>query len=323
MLNSAEELLTILQLVTALGLISGLTFLLLAAFYFRRGRTDAYWRQRRQASDRGLRYAFLAILTLGLSGIFCVVSLTVTWVEVDRTPDLSNPLEAANSLDESPLETGISATVPPLQVELDSTESSPTPVPSATPEPTAETPPDEILNAPIIGAAESPSPDLALQTEAEAENDLEVPSEIASDTNTDVLEAEDPPENPAAAPQVAELPAVSIHDVQLQFSAMDDAISDDLQPIQADTSFPANTERLYFFFSYANVQTGLRWNQTLLRDGEIVQRRVAEWGVTPPTGETFFFLGSNEGFAPGVYTLRLSLESNDIPLAEQVFTINP
>ncbi len=86
MFDSPDMLIEWLQRITGALFGLGLLTLLLMLYYFRRSRNKAYWRQRRQASNRGARYGLLALIFLGFSGALCAVTLAVMFVEDGSAP---------------------------------------------------------------------------------------------------------------------------------------------------------------------------------------------------------------------------------------------
>lgn len=156
MTTSAEELVSILQLITGISFVIGALATLLAIFYFRRSRQGAYWRKRRQSGDRGLRFAFIAVVFLGLGAAFCGITLSVDYVE---TGDISAPLANAPSQTTAPSETPSpnatpSVTATPAPTNADSSVEITTDISPATepPSPSAE----PILDATAVSAAVVP-----------------------------------------------------------------------------------------------------------------------------------------------------------------------
>lgn len=81
---TTQDLINFLQRITALALALGTILLLFAVFYFRRSRRDAFWRQRRNAGQRGFRLAVGAVFLLAISGALCMITLAVSFVEGDE-----------------------------------------------------------------------------------------------------------------------------------------------------------------------------------------------------------------------------------------------
>lgn len=98
--ESRESLISLLQTITAISFAAGVVFVLLALIAFRRSRQDAFWRYRRQAGQRGLRYGVLALVSLVTGSAFLLITLTISYVD-DRNrtaivpPNTATPTLAA------------------------------------------------------------------------------------------------------------------------------------------------------------------------------------------------------------------------------------
>jgi len=106
---------------------------------------------------------------------------------------------------------------------------------------------------------------------------------------------------------------------RIEIYAIDDVVTDNWLPIQADDVFSANTQRLYFFYRYADIPADTVWEQVILKDGERFKERRQTWGITPPQGESLFFFGDDAGFPQGSYTAQIMVQSEVIAAA--TFTI--
>lgn len=262
--QTANDWISLLQVITGATFGLGILSLGLALVYFRRSRQGAYWRKRRQSSDRGLRYGFVTVFFLGMSGALCMITVSMMLVEGDDKP--ADP----------------SAGLPPTET---STPQIIVITPSATPSPADSAMPG-LDESPLA----SPSPSLTPSTE---------PSGAVS--------IEPSPTQPRSLAAT------------LEIRALDDVISDNWQAIQPAEAFPAGTERIYVFFAFAEMPQGIRWEQVLLKDGEIIQQETQQWGVTETRGMSYFFFGDSAGFSPGVYEVQFSVENT--LLAEANFTI--
>jgi hypothetical protein len=90
--DSPESLISILQTITAISFAAGIVFLLLALIAFRRSRQEAFWRHRRQAGQRGLRYGVLTVISLVMGGAFLLITLTISFVDNrNRTAVVASP----------------------------------------------------------------------------------------------------------------------------------------------------------------------------------------------------------------------------------------
>ncbi len=66
--------------------------------------------------------------------------------------------------------------------------------------------------------------------------------------------------------------------------------------------------------------TGVLWSWALFHDGNFIAGHPLLWG-SETEGETFFFFGTNEGFATGEYELHLYIGSNAEPIETISFVV--
>lgn len=144
MLESAQSVIQLLQTATAISFAVALFSLILAYLYFRRSRTQAYWRQRRQAGDRGLQCAMLTAFSLAVSLALCAITLTVSYVENSDTPQESFATQPTDETT-TPISTPTLTPEPTASLARPETDESPAASPESetdaatvTPEPTPE-----------------------------------------------------------------------------------------------------------------------------------------------------------------------------------------
>jgi hypothetical protein len=269
---STETLISQLRLVTGGIFALGMITLLLGIIAFRKSRNESFWRLRRDASRRGMRYVAAAVILLGVSVAFCLITFTVDYVE-DPSPQSEAGLPSPTA----------SPSIAP---------SSETEVPTLTPE--------AILEG-------SPSPDVEIENAAQLAAPL--PDTSPTAMPTEIVEVQPPTVPPISA--------------VINVVALDDVIGDNLKAIQATTNFDTTVQRLYVFFDYQNMASGMQWKQVLLKDGQVIQERNQQWGITQDSGSSFFFFGNTGGFEAGVYEIRLTAGESDALLASINFTIVP
>lgn len=110
-------------------------------------------------------------------------------------------------------------------------------------------------------------------------------------------------------------------DAQLVITALDDQISDTLTPVNPRTDFAASTTRIYFFVEFDHMRPGALWQRALYRDGELLDSSSYLWG-SETDGETYFFFGSDNGFPPGDYEIRVYIGENSEPASVKPFSVN-
>ena len=275
------------SLTEALPYLTGALFgLALLAFLgalrlFRRSRTDAYWRRRREAGRHGLRLMTLAVVLAGLSGFMCVGTALVAWLGEDEAAPTHTPAAVVPSPTAS-----VESTFPP-------SETPPTASPAFTAPALPTAPPETVVvvvtATPVATATPTPFPTFTQEA-------------APALTQTAATPAED--------------------DGRLSITALDDRISDDLQPINPRVTFVAGTPRIYVFLRYADMTPGVLWRRALYRDGELVESTDYTWGQDAQ-GTTYFFFGSAEGFAEGSYEVRVFVGDDPAPAATAQFSVLP
>jgi hypothetical protein len=74
---------------------------------------------------------------------------------------------------------------------------------------------------------------------------------------------------------------------------------------------PAGLTRIYVFIRYRSMNDGVAWSRVLYRDGLPVQGQAYIWGQGA-SGQSLFFFGNDEGYAPGEYEARLYLGDEEV-----------
>jgi len=274
---------------------------LVSARLFRRSRRDVFWRRRREAGQRGWRLFVLAFTLLLISGVTCASTLVISAMRDDE------------SLDGTPTVTGLAAEQPlsPAAPEGDALEAVAATTPTATLDPLLFTlPPVETSATPtlLLGILPTNPPPPETVVVIVTATPGSTPTETPFPTYT--------PHVPPLVSEVTPAPNAS-----LQITALDDEVTDTLLPVSPDTHFPAGTERIYLFVAFENMTQGVLWRRELYRDNELIEGNSYLWGL-PTEGRTSFFVGSDPGFAPGSYEIRLFLGDAPTPVSHMSFTID-
>jgi hypothetical protein len=133
---SADTLISQLRLITVTTFVLGMITLLLVVVAFRRSRKESFWRMRRDAGRRGVRYFAVAVILLSVSAAFCLVTITVTYVEKrgeDQTADLPTATPAPYITPTNPIATQNTPLLSPTQTTQPTLETSSTTIPQETP----------------------------------------------------------------------------------------------------------------------------------------------------------------------------------------------
>lgn len=267
-----------------LGLFALATALfLLSLQQLRRGRTGLYWRQRRQAGQRGGQ---LFIAALALYALTAAIAILSGLADIAYT-ELRNRLSADS---DAPKGVSLPSATPTPRITLP-----PSPTPTFTATATFTLTPTA---SPSATASATPTPSLTPTA---------TPTATATATFADAITvvplADARPPNANAALRL----------ITVARGVMNN------QPLEADTQFAAGIRAIYVFMTYANMRPGDSWSRVLYRDGVAVQGSSYRWGQGA-TGETYFFFANADGYPPGEYAVRLFLGNAEA--SEITFFIN-
>jgi hypothetical protein len=279
----AREFAAILPYILLASLVLATVLFLLSLQMLRRGRTGSYWRQRRQAGQRGAQLFLAALAIYAITAAAAVLSglADVAYNEVR---------ERISADSDAPVGVSLPSATPTPRVTL---LPSPTPTSSATPTPTVTPTATATMTAsatPTPSVTPTPSPTLT-------------PTATFADAITVVPLAH--AQSPGA-------------DAGLSLTTVARGVADN-EPLEAGTQFAAGIREIYVFMTYANMQPGVSWSRVLYRDGVAVQGSSYLW-AQDADGVTHFFFANADGYPPGSYEVRLFL--GDAAVSTITFFIN-
>jgi hypothetical protein len=123
---------------------------------------------------------------------------------------------------------------------------------------------------------------------------------------------------PLMTPLVSDV--TPLPDATIKITALDDQISDVLRPVDPRSTFAAGVTRIYLFVAFENMTQGMLWRRELYRDGEKIDGNSYLWGLET-AGTGYFFFGSDSGFPPGAYGIRLYIGDEVYPISSMSFTV--
>ncbi len=282
---------TVQQIATLLPYLIGGLFLLafasflLSLYQLRRGRTGQYWRIRRQAGQFGGKLFLTSLVLFGValalafySGLTAIAFRGLNNLFAPNAPVLQGvalPTITSTSTEttEPTATTRVTSTPAPTLTPTIIT-STPTPEPTSTSTPTLTLTPTETLTPTI-----TPTPTATYES---------------------VLRLTPPFSTRRARPEAS-----------IQITAADEAISASKTPLQPRTTFTAGVKRIYLFMNYQAMDDGVAWTRVLYRDDVAVQGQAYLWSMGE-NGASFFFFGSEDGYLPGGYEVRLYLGDEEI-----------
>lgn len=284
-----ESLQDILLYSTGVLFVLALLILLISLRLFRRSRRDVFWRRRREAGQRGWRLFLLASVLLFLSAASCVSSvlLALFTKEPEAPPAVNVALSDADR------------TAPVVDLET--------------------IPPADALPSPTPGEVEATPPPAPTEPSA---SPTPVPTVVVIITATPPSTT--PTNTPFATFTPQMTPLVSSvtpgPNATLTITALDSQISDAFTPVEPDTQFREGITRLYLFVDFRDMRQGVLWRRELYRDGELVDGNAYLWG-SESDGSSYFFFGSDTGFPPGSYEIRLYIGEGGEPVDVAAFTV--
>lgn len=287
---TAQEIATFLTYVIAGLFVVALLLFVLSIQQLRRGRKGPYWRIRRQASQRGgvMFLASIGLFAVGLALAFYSGLAALVFRGVDDffrqsrsglvgvVVPTETPTPAVSdtpTLEPTPTATLTDTAVPTATAV-------PTETPTYTLTPTLTATPTSTLTATI-----TLTPTFTLTPSATFEQVLNLTPPAPGATaragaSIEIISAADVPTVPEAAPSDA--------------------------PV-----LPAGLTRIYVFIRYRSLNDGAVWSRVLYRDGLPVQGQTYIWGQGA-NGQSLFFFGNDEGYAPGQYEARLYLGDEEV-----------
>jgi hypothetical protein len=296
----------------AVGLfILALLLMLLSVYYFRRSRTDFYWRSRRRAGQFGWRIFVVALSLTLVSGIICVVIgvggmltgrlgrvptallSTSTAIAQNATPTKAPTEATAVSTTEIPTENAAQPTLDATLTDTSTELATESVVPTETNTPIRRT----ATRKPTITQAATATPSIT-----PTPSDTFVPAAPAM-----LLTIESSVTPPA--------------DAKLDITALDIQISPDFKPVSAAKTFNAGFKRIYYFVTFKQMLPGILWRRQLLYNGDVLDDIDYTWGLEQD-GTAYFFFGRDEGFPSGQYEIRLYIGQNSSPITTASFNAN-
>jgi hypothetical protein len=336
---TVEQLQSVVPLIAVAFIALAFLLLLMSLRYFRKSRTDFYWRRRRAAGQRGWRLFVWSVTLTLVSGILCM--LTGLAGLIYARPTLTVVVEANTATNSPSSPAPPSVTDAPVAAATLTTTltSGATLVPTTTlPVPSVVTPaPPSITNTlpqtptQTLTPTTSRSPTMTLSptlTPTSSASPTLTPSLVPSDTLMPTASPTPtitwtPSATLVAVPVVTQALESSVTpgaDASLRITGLDTQVSSEGSPIKPATTFKAGFNRIFFFLSFSGMQAGVLWRRELVFDDKVIQRHEYLWGMAQD-GTAFFFFGQEDGFKPGKYEIRLFIGEAEAPAASASFTV--
>jgi len=271
----------------AIGLIAlGLLLFAVSLRLFRRSRTDTFWRRRRQAGQRGWRVLVSAFVMLALGSVACLFTLGLTLLGGRADEPTTVALDGQRTLDASSTPDGMIGGAGPAG---------------------ANTPPPDAASDPSATDASTPAP-----------NGTPVIVVVTAPPGFTPTDTAFPTFTPQITPVVSDI--TPLPNAWIGITALDSQISDALAPLSPRTTFEAGAKRIYCFIRFQGMVSGVAWQRHLYRSGEWLDGGSYLWGLETE-GVSYFFFGSETGFEPGAYEVRLFIGDSPAPVAVVPFNV--
>jgi hypothetical protein len=105
----------------------------------------------------------------------------------------------------------------------------------------------------------------------------------------------------------------------LVITAISSRITANLKALDPGDSFPAGIPRIYFFFDYENMASGMSWSQVLLFNGEVVRSQTETWVWGAVGMDVYYYFETHGGWPAGSYEVQFYL--GDQLAASETFTL--
>ncbi len=92
-------------------------------------------------------------------------------------------------------------------------------------------------------------------------------------------------------------------DASLTITAISSGISPQLTPVNPNTTFPAGTQRIYFWLEFTGMVNGASWSQVLLLNGNVVRSESEAWDHDSE-GVAYYWFEAQGGWPAGSYEIR-------------------
>ncbi len=355
---TSEQLQPVAPVIAAALLALALLLFLMSLRFFRKSRTDFYWRRRRSAGQAGWRLFVWSIILTLFSGLVCLVTGVAGLIYTKSTPTmaaalLNSPTATVRSLTPtlvaptkppsataSPQSPTITQSAMPSPTRTATatatvaTTAAPSVVPTNTSSPT-KTPTNTPTDTPTRTPASTPTPTpTATATGTPTDTPTRTPTATQTPSPTATV-TDTPTDTPTATitptPTDTLIPAlVSTFSLEssvtpganasITITSLDTQVSSDGNPVNPSTRFKAGFTRVFFFVNFSGMQAGVRWRRDLLLNDQVIQSHEYLWGMAQD-GTAFFFFGQEGGFKPGKYEIRLYIGEATEPAASQSFTV--
>jgi hypothetical protein len=128
-----------------------------------------------------------------------------------------------------------------------------------------------------------------------------------------------PTQTPTPAIATAETGIEVPEGASLVITAISSRITANLLPLDPGDSFSAGIPRIYFFFDYENMASGVSWSQVLLYNGEVVRSQTETWTWGAVGKDVYYYFETRGGWPAGSYEVQFYL--GDQLAASETFTL--
>ena len=113
---------------------------------------------------------------------------------------------------------------------------------------------------------------------------------------------------PSATPIIATIDSTITPpaDASLTITAISSGISANVSPVNAGTTFPVGTPRIYYWIEFQNMQNGMSWSRVLLLNGTVVRTESEAW-QQGEEGIAYYWFDAQGGWPLGRYEIRFYL----------------
>lgn len=165
------------------------------------------------------------------------------------------------------------------------------------PEPVFPTAPPPIPTPEPSPTSEMPSVATTPADEAQATKNVEVPPTITPTQPTPTMTSTQ--FIATIASEITPSP-----DAVITIVAISSSLSNTLEPVNADTQFPAGIPRIYVWFEYDNLANGVSWSRAVVRNGVVLRNESDAWELGVSGEDRYYFFDAQTGWPAGDYEVQ-------------------
>lgn len=91
---------------------------------------------------------------------------------------------------------------------------------------------------------------------------------------------------------------------KITITALSSSLSNTLDPVNANTQFPAGIPRIYVWFEYSGMADGVSWSRAVIRNGAVLRSESEAWELGASGKDRYYFFDEQNGWPSGSYEVQ-------------------